>query len=196
MADSASTTQAHQRASTRWMCAATRSASLAWTTVEVVEICGAHWLEGATRKRRPSLARRPSASSTALRRTTRCPCQCRGGAWRVRPGFASSRGHETCCCPHASSACRTAHVRGTSVRSSTPCSRHTPACVDRRPSYRHHATDAFEPQGQACLDGNRRFCAVTRMAIAKAHASGRPLLLTPRLRSACVISSCPSVLCP
>ena len=100
---------------------------LFWGGAGAPAACGANGLEWTTSNRRAATARRPSAYATAPGWMPLGPGQRRGGSCRVRPGFPSSRGPWPWCCPHASNACRTAHVRGTTVSSPRRCSRHTPS---------------------------------------------------------------------
>jgi hypothetical protein len=107
--------------------AVTRAAACAWAAAYAPAAWWATWLEGTPSKRLSAPARRPSASSTGMRRTPRGPCQRRGGSCRVRPSFASQKGQPLGCWPQASPSWCPAHVRGTNVLSPTRGSRHPPS---------------------------------------------------------------------
>ena len=118
---------------------------------------GAHCREWTARKRRAANARRPSVSATAPRRPTLRPCQCRGGAWRVRPSFARRRGPAPGCRPPAAPACRPAPGRGTRV-SSPPWRQAEPqgALTGGGPGRHHAPAPRPSPRPDPRRDGPRR----------------------------------------
>src|SRR4030095_14983301 len=224
MAASAAAAQAHQRASTRRMGSATRSASWAWAAAYAVPACWAHWLAWTTRKRLSATSRRPSASSTGTPRTTLCPSPHPGGSLPVRaaadalPRPASRRllpGPPRFCEPEGQRPVRLAPCLSLLAhRTRTRPQRDAPHTLLQAHPQRaltlglpvgHHTADPVEAQGDTCLNRYGRLGTVTGMPIAQAHAPREPVPapaetpappLPRRRRSTCLRSSRPSWLCP
>jgi hypothetical protein len=198
MAAAASASQANQRACTRWTWSVRTSASFAWALAYVCVCCWASWRECTTRKRRASCVTRPSLSSTSTGRRTLCPCHWRPASSLVRPGFSTRRGRAGCCAPHASSAWRTAQVRGPRGTKPRPFSRHSPNV--RRLYALLSATIPWTP----CRPRARHSSIATGVSTLSRVCPSRhpsrsgplPSPLTPRLRSTCLRSPRLSLLCP
>src|SRR5215510_14062654 len=143
--------------------------------------CWANWLECTTRKRSSSTARRPSVYSTSTWRTTLCPCQRRADSARVRPGFSSNKGKETCCWPQASNSWRTAHVRGTTRARDQGNKPHAFLQAQSQRAFTvgltvgHNAAYPIEAERHTLLDRYGCLCAITGIAVAQAHAERETL---------------------
>jgi len=167
--------QAHQRAATRWRGAATRAAAGAGAAADAGAAGGAHWLAWTPSNRLAATSRRPSASSTGTRRTTRGPCQQRGGSCRGRPGCASPQGQRPCCWPHTSPSWRPAHVRGPNGRRPPLRQAHPQRAFPRGLPVGPNAADPVEAQGDTGLKRSGGRGTVPGMASAPAQAQREPV---------------------